>query len=421
MTSPDVCIIGSGIVGLASAYHLKQDNRNLEIMVIDKGKTYAQGNTGRSAAGFRDMFSSRTNYLLSSSSVSFYRHIQEEEHFDLGMKFVGYLFLVGENERTERMRELAKSIPGATIVDRSGLPKGFAVLDPDKEASKILNLDPVSFAVFGKNCGIVEPDLICQYYYERLLDMGVTFSFGTRVEKIHLDPVEKLDYPGEPFVWQEKKLGPLSTDKGEISAEKYILAADTWSDSLLDPLGVDTHTRPKKRQIFQVSGDGVEKILATKGFNDYGLMPFTILPSHGIYLRPAPKEKSVWIGVSDEIGRDFSRVENPEAEEGFYENNIFPVIEQYFPSIAKGKVTSKWAGYYSYNTIDQNPYVFPVLNGIVATGTTGSGILKADALGRVTAAACTGKKEAVLYGGARFEVESLGVANRKVDIENFVL
>ncbi len=421
MSSSDVCVIGSGIVGLASAYHLKKENRDLDISIVDKAGTFAQGNTGRSAAGFRDMFSSRTNHLLSSTSIAAYRDIQENQGFDLGMKFLGYLFMVGENGKADELRKLVKNIPGAGLIDRSDIPEGFVNLDPDPETSELLNLKPISFGVFGKNCGIIEPDLICKFYYEKLLDMGASFSFGTEVEKINLEPVKKLEYPGEPFLWQGKKMGDLQTDKGKISADRYIIAADTWTNSLLDPLGIDSHVRPKKRQIFQISGPEVEKLLVTDAFNEYGIMPFTILPAHGIYLRPAPKEKSIWVGVSDDIGRDFSLVDEPEAEDDFYEGNVFPVIEQYFPTLAKARVTSRWAGYYSYNTIDENPYVFPVLNSVIVTGTTGSGILKGDALGRITAAASMNIPEVELFGGARFFVSDLGIRDRKVDKEFFVL
>ena len=54
----DVAVIGAGIVGLTSAYYIKKNNPDVNIVAIDKAPTYAQGNTARSAAGFRDMFSS---------------------------------------------------------------------------------------------------------------------------------------------------------------------------------------------------------------------------------------------------------------------------------------------------------------------------------------------------------------------------
>ena len=421
MEKHDIIVVGAGISGLSTAYHLKQHNRDLDMLIVDKAQGYGQGNTGRSAAGFRDMFSSRINHLLSSSSISFYRYIQEEMHHDLGMKFVGYLFLAANNERGRTLETNMKNIPGTRRIEKDELRKYLSIADLDRESAELLSLDPAEFGIFGGNCGIVEPDLICDFYYNALREMDVNFSFGTGVQKLSLDPVKKLDFPGEPFLWQEKFIGPLETTSGQISADKYVIATDTWANYLLDPVGVDSHQRPKKRQIFQISGPSVEKLLFTDSFSRDGILPFTILPSHGIYLRPALKERSLWIGVSDDIGRDFSFVEDPEAEQDFYESGVYPVLSAYFPQLKDSKVTSKWAGYYSYNTIDKNPYIFRTMNAIVVTGTSGSGILKGDAIGRVTAALTEGKDVALLYSGDKININDLGVTGRNVDPEHIIL
>lgn len=80
-----------------------------------------------------------------------------------------------------------------------------------------------------------------------------------------------------------------------------------------------------------------------------------------------------------------------------------------------------WAGYYSHNTIDMNPYLFGSTNLIVVTGTSGSGILKEDSIGRVVSAFYNGKEDADLYNGRSLKTEDLGIKNRKVLNELFVL
>jgi FAD-dependent oxidoreductase domain-containing protein 1 len=421
MEKHDIIVIGSGISGLSTSYHLKLENPGLDILIVDKAKSYCQGNTGRSAAGFRDLFSSRINHLLSSSSISFYKHVQDELHHELGMKFVGYLFLAANNDRGRTLEDSVKYIPGTRRIELDQLHKSLSISELDKESADMLSLDPVEFGIFGANCGIIEPDLICDFYYNSLKEMGVNFSFGTYVQKLALDPKKILDFPGEPFLWQDKLIGPLETTGGQISADKYVIATDAWSNSLLDPIGVDSHQRPKKRQIFQISGPSVEKLLFTDSFSGYGIIPFTILPSHGIYLRPAIKERSLWIGASDDIGRDFSFIEDPEAEQEFYESSVYPVLTAYFPQLKDSKVTSKWAGYYSYNTIDKNPYIFRTMNAIVVTGTSGSGILKGDAIGRIASALAQGKDSASLYTDEQINVNDLGVIGRNVSPEHIIL
>ncbi len=90
-------------------------------------------------------------------------------------------------------------------------------------------------------------------------------------------------------------------------------------------------------------------------------------------------------------------------------------------AFSNSRIVGSWAGYYSYNTIDGNPYIFRELNMIVATGTSGSGILKGDAVGRVVSSLYSKKEYSDLYGGKRIRTSDLGLVGRKVMPERLVL
>jgi len=49
------------------------------------------------------------------------------------------------------------------------------------------------------------------------------------------------------------------------------------------------------------------------------------------------------------------------------------------------------------------------------------GMMKADAVGRIVAAAQAGKETATLYGGKHFKVARLGIETRQVEPEGFVI
>lgn len=418
----DVAIIGAGIVGLTSAYYIKKNNPDVSVLVIDKASTYAQGNTARSAAGFRDMFSSDLNFALSNSTISFYRHVQKELKYDLGMNFVGYLFLVNENDPKLKLLEQISKKTKVHTLDLDALSKyDFLKTKLDDDSRNLMNLKDIDLGIIGENCGTIEPELVADFYYNSALRIGVQFRFNTKVNEYKLQPVNPMDYPGEPFLWQKKKLEYLETPNGRIKADVFISATDVWTTELLDPTGIDSHIRPKKRQVFQISGPTVENILYGWDRNEEGVFPFTILPSYGVYLRPAPKYKSMWVGTADDYNREFSFTEEPEAEKSYYENNIVQVMQAYFPTLAYPKLTGMWAGHYAYNTIDGNPYIFKDLNIIVATGTSGSGILKGDSIGRIVEALYSGKEYAELYGGRKFKTSALSINERDVERENFII
>jgi len=56
-----------------------------------------------------------------------------------------------------------------------------------------------------------------------------------------------------------------------------------------------------------------------------------------------------------------------------------------------------------------------------AGGTSGSGIMKADAIGRIAAAKVTGKDEVELADGSRFGVSRISLRERAVENEEFTI
>lgn len=421
MEKYDLIIVGAGITGLSTAYHILDENRDMKIKIVERAPTFAQGNTAKSDAAFRDIFTSDINYKLSSSSINFYKHIQEDLKFNLGMKFNGYLFLLDEkNMESETVKKITQKTESILIEKEDISRMGFKT-SISQEISSVMNLKNIAGGLLGKNCGILEPDLISSFYESELRKMGAEFSYNTTVRKLSLEPVVKLDFPGEPFIWQDKTIGHLETNKGDMFADNYLLATDVWTNYLLDPIGIDSHIRPKKRQVFQVAGKGIRDMVMKDYRGDPGLFPFTILPGPMIDMRPDPRSESFWISFNDDIGRDFSLEDDPVPEMDFYEKNLLTVIREYLPIFNESKVNSSWAGYYSMNTIDGTYYIFKELNVGIITGSSGSGIMKGDAAGRIAGAMMLGNKKARLYGGKEIDVDDLGIKKRNVQMENLII
>jgi glycine/D-amino acid oxidase-like deaminating enzyme len=154
--------------------------------------------------------------------------------------------------------------------------------------------------------------------------------------------------------------------------------------------------------------------------NDYGVLPLTFLPVAGIYIRSAISEKSIWLGCSDDIGRTFGLEEDPVSEEEFYTDNMYYIVKEFFPCFRDLRPVNKWAGYYAVNSFDGTPVVAPISGMIYLGCTSGSGILKCDALGRIVAAVHSGYEEAELFGGRNFRVNDLGIDHRRVEKESFI-
>ena len=422
----DVLVVGAGVIGLSTAYHIKQAHPELSVLIVDRKAAPAQGDTAKSMAAVRDTFTSDVNRLLASSSIDFYKYVQTKLGLDLDLELIGYLWLLTERE----FKSFESVAPGMT---QQGIrfkvlePNQFSnlipdlVLNPSTEQSKLMNLESIYRAVQGLDCGTVAPDLISKFFETEYRKLNGEFQFGVEAKALRVVAKKSLELPGEPYVWQDKSIAGIETAKGPILADVTVVAAGARTSMLFDPIGIDCYMKPKKRQIFQLKGSSLDRLLSTKGFNEENTVPFTILPKGGVVFRPVRGERAFWVSAADDVGRAFSFEEEPSAEEAYFTMNIYPILTEYFPCFTNVRPATSWAGFYDINSLDGTPIVDKIDNCILATGMSGSGIMKADSIGRLAAAIYDGKKEATLFGNRTISTTRLGLTNRNVGHEQFVI
>jgi len=422
----DLLIVGAGIIGLSSAYHIKKSNPDLSVLIVERHAAPGQGDTAKSVAAIRDTFTSDVNRTLARSSIDFYKHVQSEIGFNLNLELVGYLWLLNRDEvRAYEAIEAQMRAQGMRLktYERSELTQFTPdlVLDPSSEQGKLMGLKSVERGLQGLDCGTVAPEMIVDYYAGELEKMGVELALGTEVKSIRLGARPSLGIPGEPLLWQDKQIQEVETSQGTLTAETYLIAAGIHASTLLDPIGIDCLIRPRKNEVFQLRGASLDRLLATKGFNEQNTTPFTILPGGRTYFRPVPKERSVWVAFAPGFGQAFKLEEEPSAEESFYTNNIYPILSEYYPCFTNLRPVNMWAGSYDVNSLDGTPVIEKIANCIITTGMSGSGIMKADAVGCVATALFDNEEEATLYGNHKIKTSRLGLANRDVGKEEFVI
>ena len=179
--------------------------------------------------------------------------------------------------------------------------------------------------------------------------------------------------------------------------------------------------RAKKRQIFVFKDPKLRGLLEVEGFNEYTVMPLTILPKAGILFRPEVTEGSIWLACADELGRGYGLEEDPQPEANYYTDEIYHVLVKYFPCFRDIRPANMWAGQYAVNGYDGMPVIAPVPGMIYIGAASGSGIMKCDALGRIVASLYASEEKAELYGGQNFNVSDLGVEDRNAERENFII
>ena len=428
MADYDAVIVGAGIVGLSTGYHLKRMNPKLNVLVAEKRGAAGQGSTAKSAAAFRCLFASRTNFALADSSAEFYRYVQEVMKFDLKLRWAGYLWFFDE-DGYRRMLPVLKDLAGKGFQYReyeaSDLAKKLGMktdLSADDEA-KMMGLANVYRGLLIPKAGLIDVDSLVKYYESEFLRLGGKIQYHTDVQELVVEPRHPLGMPGEPYFWQDSTVTGVKTAKGLIRADKTIVAAGAWVSELLDPLGIECFVKAKKRQVFSIkaNNDELRKLLFCKEFTDAGCLPFTILPKPTAYIRPAPEEDALWLAYADDFPRAFKVEEEPEPEENYYNYGLYQVMVKYFPQLTDCQPFSSFAGLYEINSVDGQPVIFEENGVLVVGGASGSGILKGDAMGRIAAALFKGEEYAYLYGDKKFKVSDLGLKNRSVEPEKLVI
>ena len=394
---PHVIVLGAGILGLAGAYHILSQRPNLNLVVIDRLPGPGRGNTARSAAAYRDLFSSPLNRALSQGSIAFYEQTQRES-ISLGLQRLGYLWLLTP-EQVRKNREVLDSLTAA------GIDGEF--LDPPRLTQLLpgLNLGDIALGLWGRNCGILNPNLLCRFYAARIKELGGEFIYNADVTGFLTD--------GRGFI-DGVKVGPR-----RISAATVVVATGAWMGDTMKLAGLEVPVVPKKRQLFAVAaGAGsLSGLLHTSGFNAQSLLPVTILPG-GAYLRPAPDSFILGYANPDQPP---GLEDNPRGEEDFFAQRLRPQVASYFPAFQGTTPAYAWAGHYADHPADSLPLVDRLGGALVVGGASGSGIMKADSLGRIVAGLYLGRNLVELGQGLAFQVQDLALAGRSLAPEGFII
>jgi len=424
---PDYLIVGAGIIGLAAAYHLARLCHGCSVMVVEKRHGPGHGDTGRSAAAFRAVFSTRLNVLLALSSIEYYMNVQRSG-VDLGLRTLGYLFALPSG-RVSEFEEAAAWLKGYGVESRwydvAELEEMLGLSRRLGEEAELMGLPVVEKGVLFQPAGVLRPEKLVEHYSAEGRRLGITYLYGCEARRLVVRAKPELGVRGEPLPWQEGYVAGVELADGTLVEPRgaTIVAAGAEAFRLLEPVGVDPHFRPRKQRVYAVraTSERLHSLLHAEGFNSYGVMPFILLP-RGVYVRPVPEENSFWTGGSTKLGHPIAWEPEPQPEPWIYEYGVAPVLRSYLPAFQDApEPDAAWAGFYDVS-IDSRPIVHTAADGlVVAGGTSGSGIMKADAVGRAAAAIALGMEHVELHGGRRVKPEELGLEGRRIEAERLVI
>ncbi len=362
-----VAIVGGGAIGSAVAYFILADPAFAgEVMVIERDPSYARASSALSASSIRQQFSTPVNCAVGRFAIEFLRHAGEHlevdcERPDIGLVEPGYLFLATARGRaTLEANHAVQRAHGAAV----------ALLDPEALRSRFpwlatADLAAASLGLSGE--GWFDGYALLQALRRKARSLGAGY----------------LAAEAAGFTMSRDRIVAVRFgDASEVPCTVVVNAAGPWARAVAAWAGVELPVRARRRCVFAFT------------------CPTPIAPcplvvdTSGVWFRP---EGSGFIcGVAPDE-RDDADDLPLHVDHRLFDARIWPALAARVPAFAAVRVRSSWAGYYEYNTFDQNGIVGAhprVANLLFANGFSGHGLQQAPAVGRAVA-------ELIVHGGYR--------------------
>lgn len=367
----EVVIIGGGIMGISTAWHLAAEGvRN--IVVVERSDL-GSGSSAKPLGGVRANFSDPGNIILGQRSLEAFRQFPARFGAEIGLQQVGYLFLCrSELEHSSLLK--ATEIQNAMGVNsRMVSPAEAAEINPMVDAGSLVG------ASFSPGDGFADPSLAVAAYAAGAVDLGVTILNHTQVLDIQCSG---------------GSIESVTTNRGTVRTHAVVCCAGAWSGLIGAMVGVDLPVTPVRRLIG----------LTRQRSRPYPRVPFTLDLSTTMYFHNYRNGLLVGISHREEPGftREFTY-------DWLAEFNAAAAICA--PELEQPDLTGGWAGLYE-NTPDHNALIGEAhdLPGFFyATGFSGHGFLQGPAVGELMADLYLGRTsfmDPTHFSAARFSGES---------------
>ena len=377
LISPDILILGAGVLGSSTAWHLAQKKAG-EIVVIDLDLAGTFSSSELNAGGCRATWWNRLNVEISWESIKFYKTIADEIQFFQK----GYLFLY--NLSHWKTAQEMKGVYQSLHIPVSYLQAG----DVSKLLPEFENLKGVAGATLSPEDGLFDPHLVREYYRVKAKELGVHFldhfyakgmgRNGNRVEDL-----TALHY-NDPHPLSEEALEKILTThqvpadgrwKEEVFRPKIIInCTGAWLPITSAFYDSPSPVKPVRRQISMLSSH-------KEDLSEHGM----IVDSSGLYFHPEGSHTGLILaGYSNRDERPGYRFDYD--GEPFFDKQIWMRLyhrgnRTHFDEI---KHLRGWAGLYEVSP-DMTGILWRVddFENLYELGAaTGRGVMQSYALGR---------------------------------------
>jgi sarcosine dehydrogenase len=220
-----IVVIGGGIIGCSTAYHLARDHK-ADVLLLEQGKL-TSGSTWHAAGLVGQLRSSASITQVLKYSVDLYKRLKDETGLETGWKMTGCLRLACNEDRWIEYKRLA------TTARSFGMEMHLLSPDEVKQMWPLLETGDLVGASYLPTDGQASPSDICQSLAKGARMHGAKLVEGVRVTGFRMDG---------------GRITHVETDHGVIECEKVVNCAGQWARQVGVMAGINVPLQPVKHQ-----------------------------------------------------------------------------------------------------------------------------------------------------------------------------
>ncbi len=224
-THAQVVVIGGGIIGCSTAYHLARDH-GADVLLIEQGRL-TSGTTWHAAGLVGQLRSSASITRVLKYSVELYKGLAAETGLETGWKMTGCLRLATTPDRWTEYRRLA------TTAKSFGMEMHLISPDEVKRMWPLMDTSDLIGASWLPTDGQASPSDITQSLAKGARMRGVRIAEGVRVTG---------------FEQTGDRITAVRTTDGTVACDVVVNCAGQWARQVGAMVGVNVPLQPVKHQ-----------------------------------------------------------------------------------------------------------------------------------------------------------------------------
>jgi sarcosine oxidase subunit beta len=225
MPTADVVIIGGGVNGTSTAFHLA--SLGMKRITLVERRHLAAGATGKSGALVRMHYTNEPEARLAWESLKVFREFRNIVGGECGFEPVGFLALVPRGREAALSRNVAR-------LQQIGVETRAVSADELRSIFPEAATDDVGAAAYEPGSGYADPNATAYAFADAARRLGVTIETGREALLI---------------VTERDRVVGVETSRGRIETPVVVLAPGAWGAPLLQPLGLDFGLVPHRVQV----------------------------------------------------------------------------------------------------------------------------------------------------------------------------